>query len=66
MLICNAGCRIGKKEGCRVITRGNVFAREPTNHVPVIYYSTVGLEFWAARGVGGGGVGGGRGGGWGG
>jgi hypothetical protein len=22
-------------EGCRVITRGNVFALEPTNHVPV-------------------------------
>jgi len=33
--MCNARCRRGKKEGCRVITRGNVFAREPTNHVPV-------------------------------
>jgi hypothetical protein len=40
--MCNARCRRGKKEGCRVITRGNVFAREPTNHVPVIYQSTVG------------------------
>jgi hypothetical protein len=39
--MCNARCRRGKKEGCRVI--GNVFAREPTNHVPVIYLSTIGL-----------------------
>ncbi len=42
VLMCNARYRRGKKEGCRVITRGNVFAREPTNHVPVIYLSTRG------------------------
>ncbi len=36
--MCNARCRKGKKEGCRVITRGNVFAREPTNHVPVNFF----------------------------
>jgi hypothetical protein len=41
--MCNARCRRGKKEGCRVITRGNVFAREPTNHVPVIYLGTIGF-----------------------
>jgi hypothetical protein len=36
--MCNARCRRGKKEGCRVI-----IARKPTNHVPVIYLSTIGF-----------------------
>jgi hypothetical protein len=31
------------------ITEGNVFDREPTNHVLVIYHSTVRLE-WIKRG----------------
>jgi hypothetical protein len=51
--MCSAICRKGK-EDCRLLPcKGNVFYREPANHVPELYNSTVwqSMAVWRRHGV---------------